>query len=177
MDDTLPVDHRVHTVKREIVQAHGLNDLQPLVHQGGGVDGDLGTHGPVGVLQRVAGGHALQLRIGHAEERAAGAGQDQPLDLPLVTAALQALKDGGVLAVHRNDLRAVLFGGGHHQLTGTHQRFLVGKGDAPSKADGSQGGFQPHAAHHGGHHGVGFFHLCRRQQTFCSGAHLDIRIT
>ena len=95
----------------------------------------------------------------------------------MVTAALQALKDGGVLAVHRNDLRAVLFGGGHHQLTGTHQRFLVGKGDAPSKADGSQRRFQPHAAHHGGHHGVGFFHLSRHQQTFRSGAYLNIRIT
>ena len=65
-------------------------------------------------------------------------------------------------------------GGG---IDSRNQRFLVGKGDAPAKADGGQGGFQPHAAHHGGHHGVGFFHLCRRQQTFCSGAHLDIRIT
>ena len=46
----------------------------------------------------------------HAEKGAAGAGQDQPPDLPPVPAALEALEDGGVLRVHRHDLRPVSSG-------------------------------------------------------------------
>ena len=81
-----------------------------------------------------------------------------------------------MLAVHRHDVRAVLPRRRHHQLTGAHQRLLVGKGDAPSQTDGRQRGFQSHATHHGGDHGVGFLRLCRRQQALRPRQHLDIRV-
>ncbi|CAN4043729.1 Molybdenum transport system permease protein modB, partial [Dysosmobacter welbionis] len=42
VDDALPVDHHRHLVQRQTVEAHGLDDLQPLVHQRGAVYGDLG---------------------------------------------------------------------------------------------------------------------------------------
>ena len=40
-------DH-VNEIEVAVKQMHGLNSLQALVHESGGVDGDLGTHGHVG---------------------------------------------------------------------------------------------------------------------------------
>ena len=176
VDDALPVHHRVHLLQGKAVQPHGLDDLQPLVHQRGRVDGDLGAHAPVGVLQRMGRRHGLQFLIAPAEERAAGAGQDQAAYLPSVGAALQTLKNSGMLAVHRHDIRAVFLRGGHHQLSGAHQRLLVGQGDAPPKADGRQRRLQSYAAYHGGHHRVSLLRLCRRQKALRPRQHLDIRI-
>ncbi|CAN4030231.1 hypothetical protein MCGFDL_MCGFDL_09450, partial [Dysosmobacter welbionis] len=107
VDDALPVDHHRHLVQRQTVEAHGLDDLQPLVHQRGAVYGDLGSHGPVGVAEGIRFGHFAHFFIGHAVKRPAGTGQDQPPDLPAVGAALKALEDGRVLRVHRHDLGAV----------------------------------------------------------------------
>ena len=49
---------------RHPVQVHGFYDLQPLVHQGGGVHGDFSAHGPIGVFQGVLHCYANQfLRV------------------------------------------------------------------------------------------------------------------
>ena len=64
MDDALAVDQHFDLRLRNIEEPPGFDDLQPLVHQGGRVDGDLGTHGPVGMLQGVRRRHMLQLLEG-----------------------------------------------------------------------------------------------------------------
>jgi hypothetical protein len=60
-----------------------------------------------------------------------------------------------VLAVDRQQGRAVLAHGVHEQLAGHHQRFLVGQQDLLAGAGGGQGRRQAGGADDGGHHGVG----------------------
>ena len=110
------------------------------------------------MLQGVRPGHFARFFPCHAVERSAGAGQDQPFDLPAVPAALEALENGGVLGVHGHDLRTRRIRRVHHQLPGTHQGLLVGQGDAFLFLDGGQGRLEPHHAHHGGDHGVRLRH-------------------
>ena len=50
----------------------------------------------------------------------------------------QALMDGVVLAVHRQDRHAASAGAVHHQPAGHHQHFLVGQGDGLAGVDGRQ---------------------------------------
>ena len=63
-------------------QVVGLHQLEPLVHQRGGVDRDLAPHRPRGVGQRLLDGHVLELRAGAAAEGAAAGGDRQPLRPP-----------------------------------------------------------------------------------------------
>ena len=136
----LPVDDHIHLLQRHPIQPHGFDDLQSLIHQGGAVDGDLRAHLPVGMLQGIGLGHGFQLLAALAEEGAAGAGQNQPFDLPFVTASHEALVNRGVLGVHGNDFRLVLFRFRHHQFPGADQGLLVGKTDALARPNGRQRG-------------------------------------
>ena len=165
MDDALPVDDHIYLFQRQTVQPHGFDDFQPLVHQGGAIDGDLCTHFPVGVLQGVGLGHCFQLGAGHAEKWAAGAGEDQPPDLFSAAAAHKALKDCGMLGIHGDDLRTVLLRLSHHQLPGADQSLLVGKANALFRPDGGEGGLQTDHANHGGDNAVGFLQRRRFHQT------------
>ena len=118
----------------------------------------------------------LQFRQFPSIEGSAGAGEKDFFDLFPPPAALQALEDGGMLAVHRHDLRAIAVGGGHHQLPGADQGLLVGKGDALALPDGGQGGLQPHHAHDGGEDGVGLGQRGRRQQPLLPREDLRLRV-
>ena len=46
---------------RRVEEPSGLDHLQPLIHQRGGVNGDLSSHTPVGVTQSCLDRHGLQL--------------------------------------------------------------------------------------------------------------------
>ena len=87
----------------------------------------------------------------HAPERSAGAGQYQPLDLTALRAALQALKNSGMLAVHRHDFRAAALRLIHNQLSGTNQCLLICQRDTLSRMNCRQRRLQTHNAHHCGH--------------------------
>ena len=176
MDDALAVDHRLHLLHRQPVQPHGLDDLQSLVHEGGRVDGDLGPHAPVRVLQSVRRGLMLQFLMAQAEKRPAGAGQQQTLYLPAIPAALQALENGRVLRIHRHDLGAAALRLRHHQLAGAHQRLLIGQSDALFLPDSRQRGFQSNAAHDGGDHRVRLRQHRRLQKPLRPLRHPDIRV-
>ena len=117
------------------------------------------------MLQGIGLGHMLKLLPLHAEEGAAGAGQQNAPDLPPVAAAHETLKNCGMLGVHGHDLRAVLLRLGHHQLSGADQRFLVGKTDPLLCPDGSQRGLQAHHAHHSGDDAVHALQRCRADQS------------
>lgn len=131
------------------VQAHGLNKLQSFVHQGGAVDGNLGTHAPSWDGTGRPPGHIPELLPPSAVKGATGAGKDQAPDLPPVPAASQALENGRVFRVHRDDLCPILVRRIHHQLPAHTRVSLVGKANPLSPLDGSQGGLQTHHAHHG----------------------------
>ena len=134
------MDHRIHLGQGQAVQPHGLDDLQALVHKGCAVDGDFWPHFPIGVLQGVCLGHMGQSFPVHAEEGTAGAGKQQAANLFPVRAAHKALKNGGMLGIHGDNLRAASFRLGHHQLPGADQGLLVGKADALLCPDGGEGG-------------------------------------
>ena len=173
MHNALAVDHRLHLRKRQPVKPHGFDDLQTLIHQGSGVDGDFCAHGPVGVAQGVSRRHMLQLHKALAEKRPSGAGEQQALNFASVPAALKALKYSRMLRVHRHDLRAAALRLGHHQLPGAHQGLLIGQGNALFLSDGRESRLQTHAAHHRRDHGVGIRQLRRCQQALHAAHDLD----
>ena len=115
--------------------------LQALVHQGGRVNGDLGPHGPVGVLQGPCPGDSLQCLPAPAEEGSAGGGEEDAPEPPWSRAALQALKNGRVLRVHRDDLRPLLRGPGPSPGRPAHTRVsLLARAMRLPAVDGGQGG-------------------------------------
>ena len=114
------MDHHGNFFHRHPVQVHGLDDLQPLVHQGGRIHGNLGPHGPVGVFQGVLHRYAGQLLPFFAIKGPTGAGENQPLHLSPVPVGLQTLKQGGVLGIHGVDLGTVVLGLLQHQGAGAH---------------------------------------------------------
>ena len=170
------MDDRVDLTQRQTVEAHGLDDLKALVHQRRGVDGDLRTHCPVRVLERVGLRLNRKLLQAHAVERPARAGQNEALDLTAVAAALQALEDRAVLAVDGHDLRAAAFRRVHHKLTRADERFLVGKRDALFLLNGGKRRLEADHAHHGGHDRVGVLRRGGGQKSLHAGEDLDLRI-
>ena len=127
-------------VQRDVEQQVRLDQLQPLVHQGGAVDRDERAHRPGGVGQRLLGGHVGQLGPAAAAERTAGRGQHQPADL-VGPPGPQALGQGRVLGVHRHDLpgpRALL-----DERAADDQRLLVGQRQRAAGVQGGQRGGQP----------------------------------
>ena len=119
MDDRLRVNDDLDVVVVQAKEVVGLDHLQALVHQGGGIDRDLAPHAPVGVAGGIGHGGLVQIsRVPVAEGTAAG-GQLNPAQPwggnPRGKAcgvgpgrALQALEDGGVLGVGGQQARAAL---------------------------------------------------------------------
>ena len=113
----------------------------------------------------------FQFLTASAKEGAAGAGEDQPLDLPPVLTPLEGLKQSRVLRVHGQDLRPPVPGLLLDQLPGTHQGLLIGQGNALPLPDGGHGGPQADHAHHRGDHRVGGGQLRRLHQALHAGGH------
>ena len=76
----LRVDHHGDALVRHAEEVVRLDDLEALVHQRGRIDGDLGAHRPVGVLERLLRRDGGQVRGRPAAEGAAGAGEEELLD-------------------------------------------------------------------------------------------------
>ena len=101
-----------------------LDHLERLVGQRCAVDGDLASHRPGRVIQRV-----LPRGVGDAlprpgAKRAAARRDEQAAHVAARTRA-EALEDRRVLTVDGDDLSATLRARGGRQLAGDHQRFLV----------------------------------------------------
>ena len=77
MDDTLRVDDYLDLVEGHSKQPACLDDFQALVHQGGGIDGHLGPHVPIGMLQSGLPAHAGQFGQGSIQERASRGGEEE----------------------------------------------------------------------------------------------------
>ena len=155
MDDALGMDDHLDLLRGHVKQPFRLDDFQGLVEHGRRVHGDLLAHVPGRVVQclGLGGVHDFFLRPG-AEGAAGGRQEDAGGLLPLPP--LQALEDGAVLAVHRQQGRDPVFHRAllHHQLAAGHQGFLVGQEDPLASPAGGHRHLQPGDADDGHHHVV-----------------------
>ena len=125
------------------------------------------------MLEGVVFRHVLQFFRVFPEERPAGAGQNQAAHLAAVAAAHQALENGGMLRIHRDDLRSVLPCGRHDERAAADERFLVRKGNALFLPDGRQRGAQAQHPDHRRHDRVRLLVL-RRGEALHAGEDADL---
>ena len=78
--DRLRMDEHLDAIDRQVEEPTCLDDLEALVHHAGGVDGDLSTHLPVGVLERLCGSDMLHLFERESAERSAAGCEQEFLD-------------------------------------------------------------------------------------------------
>ena len=110
-----------------------LDQFEALVHQAGGIDGDLRPHRPVGMGQR------LFRRRGGDLFRAPGRGRGRPRrsatcfrSLSMAFAA-EGLEDGVVLGIHRQDLHPISRALRMKAFAGADEAFLVGEGHVAAR--------------------------------------------
>ncbi len=146
--DGLGMDDHTNFFRRHVKKPVRLDDLQPLVHHGGGIDGYFGTHAPVGMAQRLRHGDLLHLLVRKRSKRAARTREDDLLHRFRVFSE-ETLKNGAVLTVDGQNRRPGIPGRCRHQTAADDQRFLVGERDAYTALHRRQGGQKAHRAHHG----------------------------
>ena len=142
MDDALPLDNDLDLILRQAEEPRGLDQLKALVHQGGRIDGNFCTHIPVGVLEGVRLRLGAQLLGAHTEERPAGGGQQDLFQRFGAVLILQALEDGAVLTVHRQQVNTVFLDGIGHQMAAGDKALLVGQRQIMAALDSRQRGIQ-----------------------------------
>src|SRR5580765_7361920 len=102
MDDRRRLDRDLDAAIRHAEEEVRLDQLEPLVRERGGVDRDLRAHAPRRVGERLLRSDVLELGACATAERPARTCENKRVDL-LGAAALEALKERGVLAVDRQD--------------------------------------------------------------------------
>ena len=137
--DRLRVDQYLYAVGGDTEKPFGLDDLKAFVHHTCTVDGDLRSHIPGGMAQGIRLGDVGQLVEREGPERSPAGCEKDFLDL-IVSLTHDALENGGVLTVDRDDGCMVLLGQLTDQFSGHHQCFLVGKADFLAGFDGMDGG-------------------------------------
>ena len=120
------MNEHFYLIGRNAEEPFGLSHLETLVHERSRVDGDLGSHVPCRMAERIGSSYLSQLLHGVMAERSARAGE-QYLVYLVVVLAHQALEDGTVLAVDRQDGRMILLSQTAYQFASHDEGFLVGK--------------------------------------------------
>jgi hypothetical protein len=143
--------HHLDPLWRNAEEPTGLDDLEHLVHERRGVDGDLGTHIPVRMSESLRHRRSRQALRRPGAQGPAGGGQNQPLHV-LGPLALEGLEDRAVLAVDREQAHALVPDFPQHQRARHHHHLLVGEGDVAAGADRREGRTQPHCSHQPRHH-------------------------
>ncbi len=143
------MDGDADLVGGQIEEAAGFDDLEALVHHGGGVDGDALAHDPGGMLEGLGGGDVGEVGGGGVAEGATGGGEPDLFHLG-GRAAAHGLVDGVVLAVDGQEGYVVGAGGGDDEVAGGDEAFLVGEADGLAGEDGGVGGFEAGDADDGG---------------------------
>ncbi len=126
---------------RKLEEAAGLDDLESLVHHGGGVDGDALSHHPGWVLEGLGGGDRFELLKRGVTEGTTGGGEP---DLFYFggRASAHGLMDGVVFGVDGEESYVVLAGCGEDEFAGGYEALLVGEADGLAGADCGVGGFE-----------------------------------
>src|SRR6266404_1390770 len=154
MDDALRMDHYRDAADFNVEEPARLDHFQAFVKERGRIDGDLAAHDPGRMFQGPFDGDARELRFWRGPKRTAGSGEPKP---PNGTGgfAIEALKNGGVLAIHRQNADALLAGFAHDQRAGHHQDFFGSDSDVFAGADRSQRRLQAGSADDRNHDNVG----------------------
>ena len=166
MDDRLGVDDDFDLVVIEAKQVVGLDHFEALVHQAGAIDRDLAAHAPVGMaggighggLDQIGGVPIAEGAAGGGELDAAQAGGGDARGEPGRVGpggALEALEDGRVLGIGRQQPRAGAGQLRQHHWTCSNQGFLVGQGQVLAGPNRRQGGQQAGAADDAGDNQIG----------------------
>ena len=172
MDNTLRMNNYLYLVGLQTEKPFGLYHLKPFVHKRGGIDGDLGAHVPVGMLQGMI-SFDIDKEIGlFTQEGAAGSGEDDLLDtVPRLTD--QTLKDSRMLRVDRENGRLVLERFLHDDIAGNDQGLLISQRDRLAVRDGAQSRTQTRKTDDGGQHHVIVVQRSHLFQGFLAGIDLD----
>ena len=153
VDDGFRMDQHLDLAAWHVKQICRFQDLQPLVEQAGAVDGDLSAHAPGGVPEGVRHGDPGQLGPGVGAEGPARGGEQQPLH-PGGVLAPQALVQGGLLAIHRDDPAFPCRQGPLHQAVAANDALLIGQCHGLARLKGRQQRRQPCKAADPVHHHV-----------------------
>ncbi len=109
MHDALGMDDNLDLLGQHAEQQAGLDELQSLVHEGRGIHGNLASHHPVGMSDRLLGSRGGDGLAGPVTEWPPGSGQENaPYTGRLrsdTRVMWHALEDGVVLAVDRQQHR------------------------------------------------------------------------
>ena len=140
---------------RQVEEAAGFDDLEALVHHGGGVDGDALAHDPGGMFERLCGVMWSKSASGVLRK-----GPPEAVSQICLTSAgvppRMALVDGVVLGVDGEQGYVVFLRGGDDEFAGGDEALLVGEADGFAGADGGVGGFESGDADDGGDDEVDF---------------------
>ena len=162
----------------------GFDKLKALVHHGGTVNTDLPPHAPVRMAYRLLGSYFGQRGDITIPERSTGTGEDQSGNsgLPEIAAPDtvlllfgQTLKNGIVLAVHRNNAGFVSSGGINKNMPAHNQRFLVRQIDGFPGSNGRQCRLQAGGTDNGRHHAVRIVTGCHCTESLGSGKNLGFK--
>ena len=134
MDDALGMDDRFDRLEGRVIQPLRFDDLISLVEQRRAVHGDLRPHLPGGMAERVARGDTAQLLLRLMQKRSSARREDEFAEGG-VAAEGKALENGGMLAVHGDDLHAPLLGGAHDEFPAADKGLLVRKRHPLSRRD------------------------------------------
>ena len=163
-------DFRIHTE-----QPLGFYILKALVHHGGRVDGDLGSHTPVGMIERVLHRDVFHLLEGKSSERSAGRGQDNFLDT-LRFFPVQSLENCAVLAINGDDAGPGAFRFFKNQFPGYDERFLIGKRQVFTGFESGKSREQSGTSNHSGNNQVSLRQRSGRNRTLWTGNNFHIQI-
>ena len=134
-------------------QIGGFDDLEPLVHHRGGIDGDLLSHAPVRMFQRLRQRGPLDVGALPCPERPARGGDDDSNKLFAIAGA-ERLKQRVMFGIRRQNAGSRLGRALHEEVARAHQAFLVRKRDRGASIDRSEGGLQSRGTANGGHHPI-----------------------
>ena len=123
VNDALRVYHHLNLLGSYVKEPAGFDYLKPLVHHAGAVDGYLGSHIPIGMLQGHCRRNGAQLFMAEGAEGTSAGRQDDFLNGAAF--AHQALEDCAVLAVNRQYGHAVLHAKAGNQFACYDKCFLV----------------------------------------------------
>ena len=129
MDHALRMDHHLDLLRCHTKEKLGLYDFQRLVHHGRGIYRNLAPHDPIGMSTGFFGRHMAQCRRIAGSKRPTRRCKDDLVYAcrPIVWILWQRLKNGGMLAVNREQRGTAGSDRIHKKLSANNQGFLVRK--------------------------------------------------
>ena len=139
---------------REPEEVVRLDELEPLVREGGRVDGDLRAHRPGRVRERVLHGDVAELVAAAAAKRAARGGQDEGVRRTPESRPSRHWNAARVLAVDGQQAAAAPTARGEREVAGRDEALLVGEREVDAVLERPQRRREPGEADDGVQHHV-----------------------